>query len=132
MTRLRLLLADDHEAIRVSLAMLLRRRVGELAVASDGEEAWRIYSEKRVDVVMTDLRMPHLDGVALARRIRAKEDAGERRTTVIATSAAREDDAAVLGDRSLFDYALSKPLSPPQLFELLERIALEKEGGLLS
>lgn len=120
---LRILVVDDHETIRASMQILLQRRVEAFYLASDGEAAWQIWQHHTVDVVITDLRMPGLDGAALARRIRENEQNTQSGCIVIVTSASREDEAPLLADKSLFDYVVTKPVSPLALLELLENIA---------
>jgi len=69
----RVLLVDDHGAIREALRIMLESHglvvVGE---AADGETAVRNASALRPDVVLMDLRMPGMDGVAATREIRAR------------------------------------------------------------
>jgi DNA-binding NarL/FixJ family response regulator len=72
MTPIRVLTADDHAVVRVGLAAMIAnepdmRLVGE---ATNGREAVARYAELRPDVVLMDLRMPELDGVAALARIR--------------------------------------------------------------
>lgn len=67
----RILLADDHTVMRAGLRLLLERQenfevVGE---ASDGRQAVEIAAEKKPDVVVMDVAMPHLNGVEAARQI---------------------------------------------------------------
>lgn len=72
---LRLLIADDHALVRRQLRLLLEREIGwrVCGEASDGEEAVRLFGETRPDVVVLDFRMPVLDGLSAARRIRDSE-----------------------------------------------------------
>lgn len=74
MTRVRVLLVDDQALFREALATLLSVRddievVGE---AANGDEAVRQAAELGPDVVLMDLRMPVLDGIAAIRRIRVE------------------------------------------------------------
>jgi DNA-binding NarL/FixJ family response regulator len=69
---LRVVIADDHETYRKGLARAIRRfgtldLVGE---AADGEEALRVVREASPDVALLDVRMPGLDGLEVARRLR--------------------------------------------------------------
>ncbi|MCY1138989.1 response regulator transcription factor [Actinoplanes sp. Pm04-4] len=92
MTPVRVLLVDDQALFREALGVLLSAStdlevVGE---AGDGEQAVRRVAEHTPDVVLMDLRMPVLDGVAATRRIRDEHPA----TRVIALTTF-DDDADV-------------------------------------
>ncbi len=68
---LRLVVADDQAAIREALAMMLDMTPGldVVATAADGEEAVAMAAEHRPDVVLMDLRMPKMDGIAATGQI---------------------------------------------------------------
>jgi NarL family two-component system response regulator LiaR len=72
--RIRLVIVDDHRVVRSGLSALLLafddlKLVGQ---ASDGEEAVRVCSEVMPDVVLMDLLMPGMDGIAATRAIRER------------------------------------------------------------
>lgn len=92
--RVRVLLADDQRLVRESLATLLGLLGGiELvASASDGEEAVALALTHRPDVVLMDLRMPRMDGIAAIGRLR--EQLPCARVIALTTFA---DDESVLG-----------------------------------
>jgi DNA-binding NarL/FixJ family response regulator len=71
---IRILLADDHRILREGLRSLLAQQPGITVVgeASDGEAAVALARELRPDLVIMDVVMPGLDGVAATRRIRAE------------------------------------------------------------
>ena len=117
---IRLLVVDDHESIRSMMSMLISEKVYDYQDAADGRDAMKILQTFDADVVVTDIGMPVLDGIALVRRIRIKDAENRKKTYIIAMSAYDEEDKPELGDRSLFDYVLKKPLAFPELLALLE------------
>lgn len=90
----RVVLADDQRLVRESLATLLGLLDGIelLATASDGEEALVLTAEHAPDVVLMDLRMPRMDGIAATSRLR--ESHPDVRVIALTTYA---DDESVLG-----------------------------------
>ena len=65
----RILIVDDEFNMRVVLEALLKKEGYEVSTASDGVEALKILAEEEVSVVVTDLKMPKLDGMGLLDRI---------------------------------------------------------------
>ena len=68
---MRILIAEDDVAARLIIQAVVRSLGHECVVATDGEEAWRLFRTADVDAVISDRRMPGLDGVELCRLIRA-------------------------------------------------------------
>ena len=70
----RVLVADDQRAVREALATVLDAEAGIVVVglASDGDEAVELAHRLSPDVVLMDLRMPNVDGVAATRRLAAE------------------------------------------------------------
>ncbi|GAA5089445.1 response regulator transcription factor [Microbacterium yannicii] len=90
---IRLLIADDHPVVRAGLSGLLSDEPGfeVVAEASDGDEAVRFAVATRPDVVLMDLRMPRVDGVAATARIAAGE-AGDPPPRVLILTTYESDD----------------------------------------
>lgn len=90
---IRLLIADDHPVVRAGLSGLLSDEPGfeVVAEASDGEEAVRLAGATRPDVVLMDLRMPRVDGVAATARI-AGGEAGDPAPRVLILTTYESDD----------------------------------------
>jgi two-component system NarL family response regulator len=73
-TRLRVIVADDHTLMREGVAAVIARQADMMVVgeAADGEAAVALVEKERPDVLLLDLRMPKLDGVAVTERLRPK------------------------------------------------------------
>ena len=78
---------DDPVSQRVALLML--KRLGhDVTTADDGLTAWEILREREFDLLLTDIEMPGLDGLALTRRVREREESENRsRLPVVAATA---------------------------------------------
>lgn len=113
----RLLVVDDEEPLLLSLAAATRARGIETAVASSGAEALEKIADERYDVVVTDLRMPGLDGLELLRRMR---EAGLDTRVVIITGYATLE-AAVDGLRLGAVDFLVKPFTVEEFLASVER-----------
>ncbi len=72
--RIRVLLADDHPAVRAGIRQFLERdpSIEVIAEAGNGEEALALIAQHRPDVVILDLRMPGLSGLEVLRQLRAE------------------------------------------------------------
>ena len=72
MTALRVVVADDQELVRSGLALILDAQpdIAVVGEAGDGDEALRAILELSPDVALLDVRMPGLDGLEIARRLR--------------------------------------------------------------
>jgi DNA-binding NarL/FixJ family response regulator len=93
--------ADDQTAVREGLVLLLDLLddVEVVGAAADGEEAVWLVDEHGADVVLMDLRMPRLDGVAATRRIRAHHP--DTQVVVLTTYAEDADILTALGAGAL-------------------------------
>ncbi|WP_338693633.1 response regulator transcription factor [Streptomyces sp. Q6] len=84
---IRVLLADDQSLVRAGFKALLDAQ-GDIEVAgeaSDGDEAVRLVRELKPDVVLMDIRMPLLDGLAATRRISGEPDLAEVKVVMLTT-----------------------------------------------
>jgi two-component system response regulator DesR len=117
---IRVLLAEDQAMVRGALAALLglERDIEVVAVAGDGEEAWRLMQAQSVDVLVTDIEMPRLGGLELAQKVRG---AGMRCRIVILTTFARPGYLRRALDAGASGYLLKE--SPAEkLAEALRRV----------
>jgi CheY-like chemotaxis protein len=69
----RILLVEDSPVQRRAIEQLLSGTGHQVEIAADGQAAWELLQQSLPDLVITDLRLPGLDGLSLVRRIRAEE-----------------------------------------------------------
>jgi PAS domain S-box-containing protein len=69
----RILLADDEEGIRTVLGIALADSGYQVLTAENGEEALKLFKEARPPIVLTDIKMPGMDGIELLRKIKQAE-----------------------------------------------------------
>ena len=110
-----MLVVDDEPAVRDSLARSLRFEGYEVSLATDGDQALHQISENEPDVVVLDVLMPRLDGLATCRRLRAR---GDKVPVLMLTARDGIADRVVGLDAGADDY-LVKPFA---LEELLARL----------
>lgn len=92
-SRARLLVADDSVTTRSLLKSILEAAGFEVAAAADGAQAWDLLQEKGADLVVSDVDMPRMDGVALTEAIRASKRFREL-PVVLVTALESERDRA--------------------------------------
>jgi two-component system, NtrC family, response regulator HydG len=124
----RILVADDHDALREGMALSLTRLGHEVLAVKGGAEALAAYRKKPADVVVTDLRMVPVDGIEVVRRLRAEDPDA----TVLVVSAHGTIATAVDAMREGAIDFLEKPFSPEVLRARVEKaieIARERRGA---
>src|SRR4051794_20088596 len=125
---MRVLFAADDVISRTLLAAVLAHVGHESRSASDGGQAWALFQDEPVPLVILDVTMPVLDGLEVCRRIRT-HPAGRETFVLIVTMHDVRDDLAEVLDAGADDY-VSKPSTPENLRARLEiaarRIAQEE------
>lgn len=109
---LRVLLADDHEAYRLGLARAIARwnELELVAEATDGLRAVELTLELTPDLLLLDMRMPELDGLEVARRVRA-----ETTTTIVMITGGPTDELIEPARDAGAAEVLSKALSRAEI-----------------
>jgi CheY-like chemotaxis protein len=126
--RPRILLADDAVAARVLTSALLRRMGFEVDVAEDGEAALALAGNARYDLILLDLDMPGMDGIATARKIR-KQSGPDWTVPIVALSAYLADTARAGERRRLFDGAVAKPVTSQTLQRTIGDVLARSRAG---
>ena len=121
----RILVVDDDESVRFVMRRVLRNLDGgcEVVTASSGGEALDRVGEGTFDLVITDLRMPGIDGIRLTEALRARD----ARPTIVWMTAYGCDDVRAAAGRLGVDLCLDKPLEVEEIRALVMS-ALERAG----
>ena len=134
--RIRVLIADDHPVVRQGLQVLLsvQEDIEVVGEAADGRQALAITAELDPDVILLDLKLPVMDGIAVLRELR---DAGLRARALVLTSAA-DRELVTLAVRAGAAGFLYKDIDPDALVRALRSVhdghtllAPEAAGSLL-
>jgi CheY-like chemotaxis protein len=116
-----LLVVDDSATMRQLLCMTLTRVEGitqaNITEAFDGEDALNKVRTQNFDLVLTDIRMPRMDGLEFIRAVRSEMK--DRILPIIIISTKGADEDVKLGMSLGASGYLSKPISMPQLKELV-------------
>jgi len=110
----RVLIVEDHAATRLAMAKLIRQTGAEVVSARDGEEALGLLLLQRFDVLLTDLKMPVMDGFELLKSCHTLPPT-HRPERIIAISG--EYESSVLGTQPV--QFLPKPFNLKALLEML-------------
>jgi PAS domain S-box-containing protein len=114
----RILVVDDNVDAAESLSRLLRLQAHEVRVEHDGLAALVAAREMNPDVVLLDIGLPKLDGLEVAKSLRARVD-GSRPLLVAVTGFGQAEDRARTAAAG-FDHHLTKPLDPKLLQALMQ------------
>jgi DNA-binding NtrC family response regulator len=114
MQKARILIADDERAIAEGLSAILQDEGYDVDVASDGQRALDRLTTDTFGVVLADLKMPKLDGLALLKEMQAREITTE---CIIITGQATVDSAVQAMRQGAYDY-IEKPLTAEKLTRL--------------
>lgn len=122
--RRRILIADDDEPLRRMLGEYLED-VGYLVhLVEDGMQAVEAAPVFLPDLVLLDVAMPKLNGLEVARRLRAKSN-----TRILMLSGLSDDTARAAGLRAGADDYLIKPMRPRELLRRIQALLCSAEGS---
>jgi len=122
------LYVEDEEGVRKNVSEILELIFEEVFVACDGQEGYELFEKHQPDLVITDIQMPRLTGIELAKKIRKISD----KTQILIISAHTEIDYMLEAvELSLVRYII-KPITETKLFEALERfLEIQKSSGII-
>ena len=118
-----ILIAEDDATIRRVCAMWLERAGHRVVEAENGQEAKKLLQAREVDLLISDVHMPILDGIDLVAWWRAEKKSPQP-VIIISASCNREDVADRLQDLDVL--FVPKPFSPQELTTTIEGLLLGK------
>ena len=122
--RLRVLAAEDNPTNQLVLKTLLEQAGLAVHIVADGEEAVAAWRSAPWDLVLMDIRMPRMDGVAATRTIRALEAAGGRpRTPILAVTADAMSHQSQQYAEAGMDGVIAKPIQFAELASVVAAMA---------
>jgi two-component system, chemotaxis family, chemotaxis protein CheY len=117
----RIITVDDAATMRRLVSYTLRSEGYEVVEAEDGEDALRVLAAQAVDVVITDINMPRMDGIELVRRLRALP---QFKTTPILMLTTESDPAKKQEGRNAGATGwITKPFQPDQLLAAVAKVS---------
>ncbi|MBW0434299.1 response regulator [Leptospira yasudae] len=112
---LKILYVEDEELIRVMMVRFLERFTISVCSAENGKIAWDVFLEYQPDVVITDIKMPVLDGIELTKKIRAQNS----NIPIAAMTAFSEPEIIEAARNAGVNEIFIKPVSVEKIRELL-------------
>ena len=119
---MKILVVDDDAGLRRTASLILENEGYEIATSSDGEEALSRAAEWLPDLILTDVRMPGVDGLEFLERYR---EGGGGARAIVMTAYGSQDLAVEAIRKGAYDY-IDKPFSPEAL---LLRVRIAEEHG---
>lgn len=120
------LIVDDDLVLADVLSFTLRRSGFQVTAAHDGQAALDLWKTEHPDLIILDLNLPKLDGLAVCRRIREQDD-----IPIIILSVRGEDDDVVRGLEMGADDYITKPFSPRQLVARAQAVLRRAGSGVI-
>jgi signal transduction histidine kinase len=119
----RILIVDDDEDARALIERVLRRHGADTIAVDSAAEATELVKSLRVDVLVSDLGMPDVDGIELIRRIRDSNSLDNEPIPAIALTAYTSDQDQLWVLASGFQIHLGKPVEPSALVDAVAELA---------
>jgi two-component system cell cycle response regulator DivK len=113
-----ILIVEDSDDARYFMRLALEQRGYLIVEAENGERAVEVAQRERPDIILMDLSLPILDGIAATEKIRASE--GLSGIPIIAVTAHQETDFRAGAKAAGFDAYVTKPIDSDFLGDLIE------------
>jgi len=120
----KILIVDDSKEIRNILSTFLKEKGFEVYTAENGKKALDLTKEKVIDLIITDIRMPEMDGYQLTKKIREERPRVGIIIMTAYTSIYTEGDIRKIGA----DDYISKPFELINIIEKTERVLFQMKS----
>lgn len=117
---IKVLFVEDEPVVREEAGIFLRKRCQSVYIAENGKEGLDLFLSKKPDIVITDIKMPLMDGIELSKKIKEISPA----TPIIITTAFSEVSYLIKAIEIGIDCYLQKPVLGESLVEALYKLAL--------
>lgn len=114
-----ILIVDDSASMRQLVTFALRGAGYDVVAAVDGQDALGKLNGTKVDMVVTDLNMPNMDGIALIKQLRAS--AANKFTPVIMLTTESQEAKKQEGRQAGASGWIVKPFTPEKLIEVIQK-----------
>jgi DNA-binding NtrC family response regulator len=117
LTDKRILIVEDDQGLRENISQILKTEFSTVLTAEDGLQAYQLLKTTQVDIMFSDIKMPHLDGIGMIRKLLAD---GIHVPTVLASGAADREDMIVALKLGVLDF-VEKPYRSDAVKQALHR-----------
>ena len=111
---------DDSASVRQMVAFTLREAGYEVIEACDGQDALNKISGKSLNLIVTDLNMPNLDGIELIKRVRG--GAEHKFVPIFMLTTESQDEKKMQGKSAGATGWIVKPFKPEQLLSVIKKV----------
>lgn len=117
---MKILVVDDDKTTRKMISLILKSKGYEVVTAENGIEALQKLGLERINLILTDMNMPYMDGIEFIKQVRATSDISDIPIVMITTEA-DEDEKRRAFESGVDDY-LVKPTNAEQISESIKKI----------
>ena len=112
-----ILIAEDDTDILELLTLYLENNSYKIILAKNGLEAWEIFKQNKIDLILVDIVLPEMNGYELIKKIRSESE-----VPIIVMSAKNQDSDRILGLNLGADLYISKPFNPLEVVAYIQAI----------
>lgn len=115
-----ILAVDDSSSVRQMMSQTLEKAGYKVVQAENGRDALERIGAQPVEMMITDLNMPELDGIGLIREVR--QDSSRRFMPIVMLTSESEESKRLEGKEAGASAWLTKPFRPQQLVKLVQMV----------